>query len=81
MITQRNSEQLKNNQIRYKTNQQELQSDQIKRQNSTTGKTLERICVDWINMRKTTPTYTTKMESKKHCDNYNAYIDTGRYKK
>ena len=81
MIQHSNNVQTENNQIRHKKNQQQLQRDQINRQNNRLGKTLATSCVDWLNMAKTTPTFTTKAESKKHCEKYNTYVDTGEYKK
>jgi len=81
MVAQRNLAQIQSNEIRQKQKTTKLQSDQIKRQNSAFGKTLAANCVEWLNMVKTTPTRITKSESKKRCDKYNTYVDTGNYKK
>ena len=70
-----------NNRIRQEQELQKAKTSKIIRQQNATGKRLERVCIDWVSMAKTTPTRTTIEGRKKHCDNYNNYIDNGKYKK
>lgn len=48
------------------------------RDNSPLGKQLQRDCEDWLTAKKNTPGYTTERESKKKCNKYHEYIETGR---
>ena len=77
----RNARQENNKIIQEQIAAQKTDRDKTTRQRNSIGKALERTCVDWVNMAKTTPTRTTLEGRKKHCANYNNYIDTGRYKK
>jgi hypothetical protein len=59
--------------------QVEQQQEQTKEERalSAMGKVLERTCRDWQQAQRTTPTYTTRTESQKHCSRYERYLATG----
>lgn len=71
----------KNSRIRKQQALHQAQRSKTSREQSSIGKNLERTCIDWVDMARTTPTRTTREGRKKHCDNYHNYIDTGKYTK
>ncbi|SFG76222.1 hypothetical protein SAMN05216175_11313 [Neptunomonas qingdaonensis] len=47
------------------------------RSRSKKAQAMWRSCLDWTAMHQQKPTYTTEKESKKQCDIYHRYVDTG----
>lgn len=55
----------------------QVQAVQRQRSSSPTGKRLWQACDEWSANYKSTPTPTTRVNAKFHCDRYNRYIESG----